>query len=95
MEEGQSVGLGRYKLLYTAWMNNKVLLYSTENDIHYPKEVYMYVQLDHFAVQQQLTHCKSTILQLKTDTKKSLLMSKLSSPHIHVIQVKLYKLFVP
>jgi len=51
LEEGQSVGTGRYKLLCKAWMNNKVLLYSTENDIHYPKEVYVYAQLNHFAVQ--------------------------------------------
>ena len=51
--------------------------------------------MNHFAVQQQLIPCKSTILQLKTETKKSLLMSNLPSPHIHVIQVKLYKLFVP
>ena len=29
-------GISRYKLLYTEWMNNKVLLYSTGNYIQYP-----------------------------------------------------------
>ena len=29
-------GVSRYKLLYTEWVNNKVLLYSTENCIQYP-----------------------------------------------------------
>ena len=30
------VGVSRCKLLYTEWINNKVLLYSTENYIQYP-----------------------------------------------------------
>ena len=29
-------GVSRCKLLYTEWINNKVLLYSTENYIQYP-----------------------------------------------------------
>ena len=28
--------VSRYKLLYIEWINNKVLLYSTENYIQYP-----------------------------------------------------------
>ena len=30
------VGVSRCKLIYTEWINNKVLLYSTENCIQYP-----------------------------------------------------------
>ena len=30
------VGVSRCKLLYTEWINNKVLLYGTENYIQYP-----------------------------------------------------------
>ena len=30
------VGISRCKLLYVKWINNKVLLYSTENYIQYP-----------------------------------------------------------
>ena len=46
------VGVSRCKLLYTEWINNKVLLYSTENYIQYPminhnekeyKKMYIYV----------------------------------------------------
>ena len=48
------VGVSRCKCLYTGWINNKVLLYSTENYIQYPvinhnenkyflKCIYMYV----------------------------------------------------
>ena len=33
---GGEVGVSRCKLLYTEWINNKVLLYSTENYIQYP-----------------------------------------------------------
>ena len=29
-------GINRCKLLYIEWINNKVLLYSTGNDIQYP-----------------------------------------------------------
>ena len=59
-------------LLYTGWINNKVLLGSTGKYIQYPminhnreeyEKEYTYVQLNHFAVQQKLTqHCKSTVL---------------------------------
>ena len=31
--------------------------------------VYIYIYLNHFAIQQKLTHCKSTILQLKSFKK--------------------------
>ena len=67
-----------YKLFYTERINNKVLLYSTENYIQYPminhrgkeyqkKNVYIYVcVMNHFAIQQKLTQrCKSAILQKK------------------------------
>ena len=47
------VGVSRCKLLYMEWINNKVLLYSTENYIQYPminhngkeylKNIYIYV----------------------------------------------------
>ena len=30
------VRVSRYKLLYMEWINNKVLLYSTENYVQYP-----------------------------------------------------------
>ena len=30
------IGVSRCKLLYIDWINNKVLLYSTENHIQYP-----------------------------------------------------------
>ena len=34
------------------------------------KNIYMYIHLNHFVVQQKLTqHCKSTILQLKKKLK--------------------------
>ena len=29
-------GISRYKLLYTEWINNKILLYSIGNHIQYP-----------------------------------------------------------
>ena len=32
----QEFGISRCKLLYTEWINNKVLLYSTGNYIQYP-----------------------------------------------------------
>ena len=65
-------GIRRCKLLHVEWINNKVLLYSTQNYIQYPminhnekdcskKEC---IDMYHFAVQQKLTqHCKSTLLQ--------------------------------
>ena len=35
-EMEREVGVSRCKLLYTGWISNKVLLYSTENYIQYP-----------------------------------------------------------
>ena len=73
------VEISRYRLLYMEWINHKVLLYSAGNYIQYTmidhnkkeyeKEcmyIHIYVQLNHFFVQQKLTqHCKSTTLQQK------------------------------
>ena len=49
------VGVSRCKLLYIEWINNKVLLCSTDNCIHYPmmnhngkeylKSVYIYIYI--------------------------------------------------
>ena len=59
------------KVLYREWINNNVPLYSTCSYIQYPVinnngkeyEKNIYVQLNHFAVQQKLTqYCKSTIV---------------------------------
>ena len=33
---GWEFGISRCKLLYIEWINDKVLLYSTENSIQYP-----------------------------------------------------------
>ena len=65
---GWEFGISRCKLVYIGWINNKVLLYSTGNYIQYPvinhntkeyEKEYVYVKLNHFAVQQKLTqHCK-------------------------------------
>lgn len=61
--------------LYIEWMVNRDLLYSTGNTTQYSLIIYMekesekewicvYVQLNHFVVQQKLTHhCKSTTLR--------------------------------
>ena len=63
------VQVSRCKLLYIEWIDNKVLLYSTENYIQYPMmnhngEEYflkeyvgmcMCVYNNHFAIQQKLT----------------------------------------
>ena len=45
-----NVGVSRCELLYIEWINNKVLLYSTENYSQYPmimeknrKKVYIYI----------------------------------------------------
>ena len=72
----REAGVSRCKLLYMEWIN-KVLLYSTGNYIPYPiinyngkeykKNVWIhmniYVQLNHFSVQQKWIQCyKSTIL---------------------------------
>ena len=35
-EKDWELGVSRCKLVYTRWINNKVLLYSTENYIQYP-----------------------------------------------------------
>ena len=72
------VGVSRCELLYIEWINNKVLLYSTENYIQYPvindngkeyfkKEcVYIYIELNHCAIYLKLTqYYKSTIIQFK------------------------------
>ena len=66
-------GISRCKLLHIEWINDKVLLYSTGNYIQYTvinimennmkKNIYIYIYLNQFAVQQKLIHCKSTILQ--------------------------------
>ena len=44
------LGISRCKLLYIGWINNKVLLYSTGNYIHYPMinhngEVYIHIYI--------------------------------------------------
>ena len=63
-------GISRCKLLYIGWINKKVLLYSTGDDIQYPVinhngkeyEKSIYIKLNHFSVYQRLAqHCKSTI----------------------------------
>ena len=70
VEEGWS-GISRYKLLHTG-QKDKVLLYSTGNYFQcpginhngkYKKRMYINIKLSHFAMQQKLTHRKSTILQ--------------------------------
>ena len=49
------LGIGRYKLLYKKWINNKILLYSTGNYIQYPvinyngKGYEKNIYLSHFA----------------------------------------------
>ena len=64
----------RYKLLYTEWINNTVLLYSIGNYIQYPvinhsrkeyeKGIYIYIKLNYFAGHQKVTeYCKTTIRQ--------------------------------
>ena len=75
--EGRTGSL-RYKLLFVAWTNIKVLLYRTRNYIQYPiiyrnsKEyekgclnVYLYIYVtESLCYTEKLTqHCKSTILQ--------------------------------
>ena len=67
--------ISRHILLYTEWINNKVLLCSTGNYVQYPminhngkeyEKECIYVLLTLFAVQNKLTKCcNSTILQLK------------------------------
>ena len=61
-------GVSRHKLLYTEWINNKVLLYSTGNYIQYPvinhnsKE---YITKLLCCLPELTQRCKSTILQFK------------------------------
>ena len=60
------ISISRCKLLYTEWINKKVLLYSTGNSIQYPVKNHngKEYENDHFAVEQKLTqHWKSTIHQ--------------------------------
>ena len=73
------VGISRCKLLYIEWIHNKVLLYSTENCIQYPKInhngkeyfkkecIYMYICITESlcCIAVINTTCKSTILQFK------------------------------
>ena len=58
--------VSRCQLIYTGWINNKVLLYSTGNYIQSPvinhngkksekKRTFKYVKPSHFAAQQKLT----------------------------------------
>ena len=64
-------GVSRSKLLYREGINNKVLLYSTENYIQYPaimetmmeKNMKKDIRVNHFSVQKLTQHYKSTILQ--------------------------------
>ena len=73
-------GISRGKLLHIGWIHNKVLLYSTGNNIQYPvinhhgkeykKECISIHITSHFAVRQKLQHCKPTILQLKKKKKR-------------------------
>ena len=62
--KGWEFGISRCKLLYRQWIKKKVLLYSTGNYIQYPvinhngkeyEKERIYVQLNHFAVEQKLT----------------------------------------
>ena len=75
-EINQEFGISRYKLLYIKQINNKVLLYSTGNYIQYPvihhneKQYVKEYILNHLAVHEKLTHCKSAILQLKKNEKQ-------------------------
>ena len=67
-------GISRCKISHTEWINNRILLYSTENYIQYfvishngkkiKKKVYIYASLSHFAVQQTLT-LYNNYIQLK------------------------------
>ena len=66
-------GISRCKLLHVGWINSMIRLYSTGNYIQYPminhngkeyEKEYIYVTLNHFAIQQKLTQqSKSTICQ--------------------------------
>ena len=59
-------GINRCKLLFIKWINNKVLSHSRElYSISYNKSWRKRIlySMNHFAVQQNLTHYKSTIIQ--------------------------------
>ena len=58
------VGIGRGQLLYREWINYMVLPYSTRSYIQHPvinchgkeyEKEYIYIQLNHFAVEQKST----------------------------------------
>ena len=68
------LGVSRCKLVYTGWINNKILLYSTMDCLQYPgirrngkeyeKGCLHVLYNNHFAVPEKLIqHCKSTIFQ--------------------------------
>ena len=73
-------GISRCNLLRIEWVNNKVLLYSTENYTQYPvmnhngkeyEKEYICITASLLLSQQKLTqHCKSTILQLKKKNRQ-------------------------
>ena len=59
-------GINRCKQLFIKWINNKVLSHSREiYSISYnkPQRKRILYNMNHFAVQQKLTHYKSTIIQ--------------------------------
>ena len=67
-------GISRSKLLHIERIKQKALLYNLGNYIQQPvishngkeyeKEyVCIYIYVNHFALHQKLTHCKSSILQ--------------------------------
>ena len=65
------VEVSRCKLLFMEWINNKVLLYSSENYFQYPMinhngKEYLRKRMNHFAIEQKVAqYYKSTILQQK------------------------------
>ena len=75
--EGKIGSLGLVDAITLEWINNKVLLYSTGNNIQYIlwltrieriwKRIYIYVQLSHFALQKKFSSVQSlTHVQLFT-----------------------------
>ena len=64
-QTGVSRTAGRF---FTNWATRETIQYPMidhNRKEHEKKSIYIYLQLNHFAVQQKLTHCKSTRLQLK------------------------------
>ena len=64
-------GVSKFRLLYTRWKNNEILLHTT-GSTQYPfinqniknMNIHTYIYLNHIAVYQKLIQpCKSTILQ--------------------------------